>query len=379
MRIAIYTYDLCPGREYLMPWRTILEVAKVMTAEGHDTLVLNACYDENIRKDYECQGVVIKALPTGFDVLATELVASYTDAVFVPFTWRDGLKDLSIFSRVGCKKIAYMAGGVYDLKSAWTLLKSSGNAWAKPYMIESVVPKSRFVKTIKAAGFDVLIGLTDVTTESAQKAGFGQAVAIYPGNDGFKDIEPDDSVVTKYDLKGKKWLLFSGAPAAYRGAEMLLQAVDKAKDGSIRLVMLMRTDVGSQYEKFEETLAKMKHPERVQIIKEKVTREQLRAFFGEAWYALLPFIVIPSEVPLTYFELLSCGTPVITFKNGGTTDYLKDGLVIADKSVSGLAKALDDAWNDEAKRKRLSENGSKIMAAHPTWEEVGKEWIKLLK
>ena len=143
--------------------------------------------------------------------------------------------------------------------------------------------------------------------------------------------------------------------------------------------MLMRTDVGSQYEKFEETLAKMKHPERVQFIKEKVTRNQLRAFFGEAWYALLPFIVIPSEVPLTYFELLSCGTPVITFKNGGTIEYLKDGLVIADKSVKGLARALDEAWKDETMRVRLSENGSKIMAAHPTWEQVGKEWIKLLK
>lgn len=379
MKIAIYTYDLCPGREYLMPWRTILEVAKVMTHEKHEVLVLNACYDESIRKDYEWQSVAIKALQIGFDVLAKELVAWDADAVFVPFSWRDGLKDLSILNHVGCKKIAYMAGGVYDLKSAWTLLKNSGKSWAKPYLLESLVPKKRFVKSIKAAGLGVLIGLTDVTVDSARKAGFGRAVAIYPGNDGFKDIEPDDSVVAKYGLKGKKWLLFSGAPAAYRGAEMLLQAVDKVKDDSIRLVMLMRTDVGSQYEIFEDALAKMKHPERVQIIKEKVTREQLRAFFGEAWYALLPFIVIPSEVPLTYFELLSCGTPVITFKNGGTTEYLKDGLLVADKSVKGLAKALNEAWADKEKRERLSINGSKIMAAHPTWKEVGKEWVKLLK
>lgn len=379
MRIAFYTYDLCPGREFLMPWRTILEVAKVMTTEGHDTLVLNACYDENIRKDYEWRGVAIKALPTGFDILATELVASDADVVFVPFTWRDGLKDLSIFNRVKCKKIAYMAGGVYDLKSVWTLLRSSGRAWAKPYLIESLAPKGLFVKAIKAAGFSCVIGLTELTAEAARKSGFDDSYAIYPGNDAFEEIEPNDEVLIKYNLKGKKWLLFSGAPAAYRGAEVLLQAVDKAKDDSIRLVMLMRTDVGSQYEKFEETLAKMKHPERVQIVKERVTREQLRAFFGEAWYALLPFIVIPSEVPLTYFELLSCGTPVITFKNGGTTEYLKDGLVIADKSVKGLAKALGEAWKDEALRVRLSENGSKIMAAHPTWEQVGKEWIKLLK
>jgi glycosyltransferase involved in cell wall biosynthesis len=143
--------------------------------------------------------------------------------------------------------------------------------------------------------------------------------------------------------------------------------------------MLMRTDVGSKYESFEKALDRMKHPERVRIIREKVDRTQLRAFFGSAWYALLPFIVIPSEIPLTYFELLSCGTPVITFRNGGTTEYLKEGLLIADKSVKGLVQALDRAWSDEPLRRKLSENGKLIMVNHPTWSQVGSEWIKLLK
>lgn len=362
-----------------MPWRTILEVAKVMTREGHEPIVLNACYDESIRNDYEWQGVKIRALSVGFDMLATELIKEVADVAFLPFAWRDGLKDLSILTQVNCRKIAYMAGGIYDLLSAWTLLKVGGKMLAKPYIIESLVPKKKFVKAVRGTGFDHVIGLTDLTARTARNAGFISSVTIYPGKDSFEELEPDESFLEKYDLKEKKWLLFSGAPSPTRGAEMLIRAVDMAQDDSIRLVMLMRTDVGSKYESFEKTLSDMKHPERVQIIRERVDRKQLRAFFGDAWYALLPFIVIPSEIPLTYFELLSCGTPVITFRNGGTTEYLKEGLLIADKSVKGLAQALDRAWSDEPLRRKLSENGKLIMVNHPTWSQVGSEWIKLLK
>lgn len=89
--------------------------------------------------------------------------------------------------------------------------------------------------------------------------------------------------------------------------------------------------------------------------------------------------MIPSEVPLTYFELLSCGTPVITFVNGGTTEYLKYGLLTADKSIKGLAITIEKAWSDVALRNSRSDKGKIIMNAHPTWSQVGMEWINLLK
>lgn len=379
MRIVIYSVECYRGHEHLMPWRTVLEVAKVIQNEGHEVYVLNACYDQNEAIDFEWDSVKIRSVLKKDTLIVRMCNELKPEVLFIPFTFRDGLKPAKWIAQVGCRKVGYMAGGVYDFQSGWFLRNICGLMAAKPYLMEAITPKFIFANTLKMIGVSHVVGLTDASSKSVANAGFKNVTTIYPGKDPFDRIVPDNSLIRKYGLEGKKWLLFSGAPAPTRGADVLLQAVDQATDDSIRVVMLMRTDVGSQYEKFEDTLAKLKHPERVQIIKEKVTREQLRAFFGEAWYALLPFIVIPSEVPLTYFELLSCGTPVITFKNGGTTEYLKDGLLVADKSVKGLAKALDEAWADKEKRERLSINGNKIMAAHPTWEQVGKEWIKLLK
>lgn len=378
MKIVIYTVDCYKGREHLMPWRTILEVAKVMRESPHDAVILNACNDDKDVIDYEWQGVPVVSVIKEDGAIMTKFEELCPNAVYIPFTFRDGLKPANWIAKVDCKKIGYMAGGVYGLQSGIMLKETGGLAVAKPYLMEAVTPKWIFARTLKKIGVSHVIGLTELSSRAVKSAGFDNVSNIYPGKDAFDEIVPDNCIIERYGLLGKKWLLFSGAPAPTRGAELLLKAVDMAVDDRIRLVFLMRTDVGSIYEKFEQTLASMQHPERVQIIKEKMTREQLRSFFGGAYYALLPFIVIPSEVPLTYFELLSCGTPVITFKNGGTTEYLRDSLLIAEKSVKGLAKVLDKAWSDDTLRKQLSENGIKKMSGHPTWEQVGLQWIDTL-
>ena len=386
MRIILFTFDCFKGREHLMPWRTILEVAKVMVEHGHEANILNACNQDDDVCDYDWKGnddgsskpVHIYSVINNNTAILTRCTELKPDTLFIPFTFRDGLAPAKWIAQVNCTKIGYMAGGVYNLESAWMMWQTGGLGAARPYLMEAIIPKFVFARCMKRIGVSHIVGLTDLTTREVKRAGFLNVATIYPGKDTFEYLVPDNNIVKKYGLENKKWLLFSGAPAPTRGAEVLLKALDKVKDDSVRLVMLMRTDVGSVYEKFEQTLSNMEHPERVKIIKEKLTREQLRAFFGCAWYAFLPFIVIPSEVPLTYFELLSCGTPVITFANGGTTEYLKGGLLIADKSVEGLAKDIELAWNDASLRNTLSERGKRIMDMHPTWNQVGMEWIKLL-
>ena len=105
---AIYTYDLFPGREFLMPWRTILEVARVMIADGCRTVILNACHDEGNNKNYKWEGVDILSIETGFSKLADTIMERGIKTVFIPFTWREGLTDLYILNRLPCQKIDYL-------------------------------------------------------------------------------------------------------------------------------------------------------------------------------------------------------------------------------------------------------------------------------
>lgn len=379
MKIILYTIDLFKGREHLMPWRTILEVAQEMINNGHNASILNACYNSKDVCDYKQNEVTIYSVIKNDNLILEKCKSLKPEALFIPFTFRDGLKPAKWIADIHCKKIGYMTGGLYDLHSGYMLQKLGGLQLAKPYLMEAITPKYVFSKTMKKLGISHIIGFTNLTTQAVRKSGFLNTSTIYPGKDLFHKIAADYSIINKYNLNNKKWFLFSGAPAPTRGAEILIQAVDKVKNNNIRLVMLMRTDVGSSYENIKKALVAMKHPERIHIINEKVTREQLKAFFNCAYYALLPFIVIPSEIPLTYFELLSCSTPIITFKNGGTTDYLQEGLIIANKSIKGLAITLDKTWDNEKLRAQLSTKALQKMENHPYWKEVAIQWINLLK
>lgn len=378
MKVVIYTIDLFPGREYLMPWRTILEVARGMIVNGHHVIVLNGCNNIEDINNYMWHEVSIISFSAGWTNLAERLLDMNIDALFVPVTWRTGLRNIGILKRVDCKKVAYLSGGVYDFGSGFMLMRESSLEVAKPYLIECLIPKWLLGIRLREAEFKATIGLNHYTASVAAKAGLPNSLCIYPGIDSFAGIHPNDNIIEKYNLNSKKWMLFTGSPATVRGASVLVNAVDRTSE-NIHLVMLMRSDKGTDMDRLNRQFQSMKHRERITVISEKLSREQLRAFFGAAWYGVLPFLAIPSEVPLTYFELLCCGTPVVSFPNGGTTEYLKDALVISKRSIEGLARTLDLIWRDEMQRQQKSEEGIKLMATHPSWDEVASKWEEVIQ
>lgn len=379
MKLAFTTVDLYPGREWLMPWRTVIEVCMRMRARGIDAQVINlpvAAPADDYTFDYpDGESIDIKSAPRDFSAFGRMMESEGYDVVIYPTPWREALKgSFKAMAGMKCKKIAYIPGGVYSVSDCITLARWSGISVAKPYLIDALTPDRKLAGMLNDCGFESVVGLTPYTAEVLQKAGCKNAVDIVTAKDGFCELEAQE---IKVDLPDR-FLLFSGAPAPTRGAKQILQALDKVKHTDMRVVMLMRTDVGSDYEALENAYRKMVHKERVVMLRQKVTREQLRWIFEKAWYAMLPFVVVPSEVPVTYLEVMSCGTPVITFDNGGTTRLLKDGLLIANKSVDGLAKAMDKAWEDVELHDKLSANALHMMKEYPTWDEVADQWIKLI-
>lgn len=376
--IAFYTVDLCPQREHLMPWRTILEVAKHMEIDGHNICIINACYNINERTDYVWNNISIYAIKPGYSSLSDFIRSQKISTLFMEIKWRDGLKNWEHIKKLNCKKIGYFSGGIYNFLNAYKLLQISDFKLARNYLIESLVPKTLLKNKLKQAHFCHNIGLTDYTTKIATRCGIPNTTKIYPGKDSFEKLTPDYNIIKKYQLYKKKFFLFTGAPIAYRGASELLKAIDLCKNSDIHIVMLIRMDKGTITTEFDSILSQLKYRQRVTIIYEKLTRNQLRAFYESAYYAILPFIVIPSEIPLTYFEILSCGTPIISFKNGGTTEYLKNGLILSKLGSNNLAKCLSSTWFNDSKRKEKSESAIEIMKMHPTWDEVAKQWEKFI-
>lgn len=378
MKIGLHTVDLFPGRERLMPFRTVLEVAKVMKTHGWEADVLNSSVSEYDARDFEWQGVRIVQCPRDFYELSGWVNEHGYDVFCFAATIREGLKDLSGFHRMNCRKIAYVPSGITPKWNALWMMWRYG-MYAKAWLLEAFVPKMLIGKKLRRVGFTDVIGLTGYTASLLGCALKGHAV--YPGKDGFENIVSDNTYVLKNDLKGKKFYLFTGGPAPSRGGVELLRAFDRFADNAAdaRLVFLVRQDVGGEYDALFGALDSMRHKDKVMVLRDRLTVAQLKAYFEEAYAVVLPFICIPAEIPITYYEVLSCGTPVISFDNAGTTLYLKEGLKMAGRvGVANLSCALTELWNNGNEREMLAAEALRVIGKHPAWDEVGMEWMRVI-
>lgn len=380
MKIALATVDLLPGRERLMPWRTIIEVAKYANMNGVEAEVLTLSVAKD-NGDYLFDGIKIKSAPRNFYEFCDYVDSHGYDAVAYPTPWRESLKDLSAFKKLQCRKIAYFPGGSYRWENIYALWKNVGWKTARPYFIDWLTPYGQLMGKLKKIGFQSVIAQSPFTAETCRKGGFDDVRMILPGKDSFETLQEDNTVFERIGVRKRKYLLFSGAPAPIRGASFLLKAIDKTsrENPDVFCLFLMRRDVGSDYTVFQNAYEMMRYKENVQILDVRLSRNELKTIMAHARCVVLPFLLVPSEIPITYFEVMSLGTPVVTFYNGGTTDYLADNVLASSPgNAKELAENLKKIWTDDELYRLTSIKSVERMAKHPTWEQVGRQWLETL-
>ena len=384
MKIFIFTHDMDKGRERLKPWRTLTEVAKVMNEQkGMEAVILSSSdvQENNVR---EFQDISIIEIPKGNASIINYFANNPFDVLFYPIAWRDGLKSIHFLKEFKCSKIAYVPGGVYNFSGVFSLLFTAGFSITKPYILELITPKYLITRKFKKNGFTKIITFSSLTADFAKQSGWkeDEVVVSLPGKDSFNILKNDDTPLKKHNLLNRKFYLFMGAPEEIRGSIQLLKAFDKyaEQNSEALLVYLMRTDNHSNYSIFEKALKKVKNKSKIIVIKDKLSHSQLKPFVETARAVVLPFLLIPSEIPLTYFEVLSCGTPIITCKNGGTYDYVKKAVIgCKSGSIKELTSNMKILWGNDLLYTNLSKAAWLLMDMHPTWKNTGKKWIDTFK
>lgn len=383
MKIVIYTYYMHEGTERLMPWRTLIEVAKVSSRNKDINISILSSSEIEKTKERKYQTVDVVEIPKGKKHFLKYCLENEIDVIYYPVSWRDGLKSMKFLDKLKFTKIAYITGGVYPFSGVLSLIRTTSFSISKSYVLECFTPKFFITKKLKKAGFSKIITFSYLTGEYAKQSGWSEneVTVSLPGQDSFAKIESNTLLLNRHKLNNKKFYLFMGAPAEARGSLQLLKAFDKyaEKNKEALLVFLMRTDNHSNYSSFERVLKSTKNRKQILVLKDKLSPADLKAYVETARAVILPFLVIPSEIPLTYFEVLSCGTPIITYKNGGTYDYVQNAVLACKPgSEKGLTKMMEILWNDDDLHQDLSEAAINLMEDHPKWEQIGEEWISVI-
>ena len=382
MNVCLYTIDIYEGTERLMPWRTLIEVAQYMSECSNITVTVCSGQDKELG-NREYNSVTIHSIKKGIPALSTYLEENDVDVLFFPIAFRDVFKPFEQLHNINVQTIAYIPGGIYPFNGIMSLSKEIGIRKAKPYILEKLIPHSWLIRKLKKIGVSHIISFSELTRTNIMECGWpsSRTFTAIPGLDAFNRLESDYSILKELNIQGKKYILFSGAPATIRGSIMLLKAFDlfAQNEKTTNLVMLMRKDLNSDFTLFNQALGEMKNKNRVIVSYKKLSPRQLKAFFESAYVVTLPFLLIPSEIPLTYFEVLSCGTPIVTFKNGGSTDYVKNAtVIISDRTPKALSAGLELICKNERHRDYLAKQAKKIMENHPSWKEFAKQWISAI-
>lgn len=217
----------------------------------------------------------------------------------------------------------------------------------------------------------------------ALNSNIGEYVKLY--NEKFIDIphgvdthcftpgEKDNVLVERYGLKDKKIVLFVGSLDSahyFKGVNYLIKATEILKRDDFNVIIVGKGNLRHVYEELvnDKDLGE-------KIIFTGFIRD-LKSFYQLADIFVLPSIDKSESFGLVLTEAMACKLPVIASDLVGVRKLIlkKDsGLLVKPKDASSLAKAINKLLDDSSLRKRLGENGYKMIIDNYSWEKVVKK------
>jgi glycosyltransferase involved in cell wall biosynthesis len=388
MRIALYTNDLTQENQRLMPWRMVLEIGRAACEAGHQARVLagqrcptgshweyDGCPVEVVAKPYlkgeadDLQQVIGRE---GFDVL------------FWPVAWCDARRQRELRGRVSIPIVWYVPGACYRFGQAVRAAGSLDVKSALLFLLQSVYPKRHLLAQLRGFRTDHIIAVSEFTRSAICRAGWPaeKASAILPGKPAVpfrrNGEEPAVFDAVQRKLACRPFYLFLGPPTGIRGTGQLLRAFDLVarRRSDICLVCLFRSDPGADVAAVRRRIESERYAKRIICVWESVGKLDLEAFLEACHAVVLPFLLVPSEIPLAVIEAAGHHKPVITTGPGGTADFACPfGLAVPPANSRALAAAMLQLLDDRQLYAGKCDAARRVYAAHPTWEEVAQSWL----
>lgn len=384
MKILIFTHNLNADNRHLMPWRTVCEVVEHLNSFGH--LVEIVSLGSRNREGLSSLREIRKSKTYLLEGL-TDVVNCYSpDVIFWPLTWRESSIRLKLVKKMNVPLVGYFPGGYYFFSAVFYALKRIGFAKTAPYFLEAFFEKIRGADFFRQYGVQNVITMSRLHGEMVRKAGWleNEVFHIPPGKDdnicdvlNSNDSLPDDFTAW---LVGRQYFLFMGPPGAIRGVFELLEAFElvAGKQDGICLVCLFRADAVLDSVKIRNKIASSKFSARIFTEWQSVGKGVLQSFIKRCHAILLPFVLVPSEIPLAIIESMAWGKPVISTVPGGTGEFVRGFGAVADLGdIEGLASAMVRLINDDKYYQERCKLTSEEYYRHPNWHKVASKWLQV--
>lgn len=369
---------------HLMPWRIIHEVSRSHSDAESEVFIVSLANTVN-----GCAPDGVSQISKNRQTLAADLqqfvTAHSVDVVIWPVAWREPEWRINLIASLPVARIAYIPGGVYSLSTCLYALRKLGPRKALPYLLDSLIRPQRLVRYLASAGFSDLITLSEYTAKTAANAGWpnDRVHSLLPGKD-IPDISSDGAIPgdTANWLDGNDYLLFMGPPSRIRGIFELLTAFDIAagRDPSIRLICLFRADDKLDADAIRAIIEASPHRKRIHAKWQSVGRPELQAYMRGAQAIVMPFILVPSEIPLAIIEAMAFEKPVISTSPGGTGEFVSQfGYAPKVGDTKSLADAMLMLAGNQSVRQDMARKAKDIHKQLKNWQDMADQWLSVAR
>ena len=350
--ILIASFGLTERNKRLMPWRTVLEVAAGLRSRGHKVVVLSIAdvgttldpaADMDRAAEHETITILREEIAVMRKTMHHLLNNANFDALFIPVSWSHNCMMRGLLRGFTGIRIAYLPGSVFELRH---LLRAVGKlplADLLPYVAQAVFPAMLVRRALDDLGVKAVIANSDYSRDKLARQITQPVLTIAPGRDPVLAFLRGEELYA-HELHAKPpFFLYMGPPLPIRGAFVLLDAYLKIADSPSvpPLLCLFRSDAHLDIEKIKVDVERRWMHDKLIFVWSSLEPMALQAHIDNAVAIVMPFLVVPSEIPLAVYEAAGMGKTVITTQPHGTGDFVdKFGETVSVGSSDSLADAL---------------------------------------
>ena len=367
----------------LQPWRYVLELALYRAKECEVYVITEGSSDQ-----------IIEEWQPGFSVIQTSnlniksqkkllnIILALKPTELWWSTTPRSIAYYSLLSKIQCKCVAFITCPLYTWKELTRAsLAKVPFVQTKALWLQRLVPRLLFKWLLNKSFIDKVFVQSEKNRKIIEELGiYKHKLDLLPVGIDKEDIEPvdssliDDLVAKHTEISGKVVYLYFGALRPIRGFDALLGAFPKAIESNpnLHLIVLARGAEQSVCNKLIKQLTHLKIQDNVTVVGGWLTRQQVWAYIEMSDAAVLPFVLVPSDIPIAVLEAMARGKPAVVSHVDGLPEMVRGrGVIVDPLNASKFAEQLYLLSIDNERRLNLGKAAKSYMDKYPCWEDVG--------
>jgi len=370
MRIAIFLSGFNTSESRLQPWLTLLEVGAYLKAAGHDVWLVT---DKSSNDTLALPTKRFKSLRGTESAAIAKWVGDFKPARSVvsvsPFSLATAGWHAALDAQTTWAHLPYALYNAKEISVAWKHLAASARwGFGRNLFIPKTLWRQRLARRFKGVICQSLRTTARIGSDIKCKV-------ISPGLDLGK-WQPVEHALTTEE---QRTFLYVGSSTSIRGFDVLLEAM-RLLPPDICLRVLARGINKTAELQINKRLAGYGLSSRVKVNGGWLSTEVLISEIQHATAVVLPFVLVPSELPVSVMEAIACGIPVIVSDIDGLPETAGSaGLVVSPGNAVALAATMQRLAMDNTLQQSLRKACLEQRKGYQSWPVIARLWADVLE